>query len=88
MRTDHKHSACDPQLLRGFLERDLTAREEAVLESHLDGCDACRRRISDSAAEPDWWADAHRYLKPDGWDAETGNSAAATACFAEAPGGT
>ncbi|MGH3072324.1 MAG: anti-sigma factor family protein [Gaiellaceae bacterium] len=32
------------QLLQGYLDRDLTAEEVAVAESHLDGCDYCRRR--------------------------------------------
>ena len=32
------------ELLQGFLDRQLTAAEVAVAESHLDGCDYCRRR--------------------------------------------
>ena len=32
------------ELLQGFLDRKLTAAEVAVAESHLDGCDYCRRR--------------------------------------------
>ena len=32
------------QLLQGYLDRDLKPAEVAVAESHLDGCDYCRRR--------------------------------------------
>ena len=32
------------ELLQGYLDRDLTAAEVVVAESHLDGCDYCRRR--------------------------------------------
>jgi anti-sigma factor (TIGR02949 family) len=31
-------------LLQGYLDRDLTDAEVAVAETHLDGCDYCRRR--------------------------------------------
>jgi anti-sigma factor (TIGR02949 family) len=32
------------ELLQGYLDRDLAAEEVVVAESHLDGCDYCRRR--------------------------------------------
>ena len=32
------------ELLQGYLDRDLTDAEVAVAETHLDGCDYCRRR--------------------------------------------
>jgi anti-sigma factor (TIGR02949 family) len=32
------------QLLQGYLDRDLSDEEVRVAESHLDGCDYCRRR--------------------------------------------
>ena len=37
---------CDKceELLQAYLDRDLTAREVAIAEGHLDGCDYCRRR--------------------------------------------
>ena len=37
---------CDKceELLQGFLDRELTSGEVALAESHLDGCDYCRRR--------------------------------------------
>jgi len=32
------------ELLQGFLDRELTSSEVVQAESHLDGCDYCRRR--------------------------------------------
>ena len=32
------------ELLQGYLDRDLDAKEHEIAESHLDGCDYCRRR--------------------------------------------
>jgi anti-sigma factor (TIGR02949 family) len=40
------HVPCDAceELLQGYLDRELTSAELAQAESHLDGCDYCRRR--------------------------------------------
>jgi anti-sigma factor (TIGR02949 family) len=37
---------CDKceELLQGYLDRELTDEEVSVAESHLNGCDYCRRR--------------------------------------------
>jgi anti-sigma factor (TIGR02949 family) len=37
---------CDrcEELLQGYLDRELTDAEYAVAQSHLDGCDYCKRR--------------------------------------------
>jgi anti-sigma factor (TIGR02949 family) len=37
---------CDKceELLQGYLDRELSDDEVLVAESHLDGCDYCRRR--------------------------------------------
>ena len=32
------------ELLQGYLDRELTDAEVELAESHLDGCDYCRRR--------------------------------------------
>ena len=39
-------SDCDQceKLLQGYLDRELSDQEVLVAESHLDGCDYCRRR--------------------------------------------
>jgi len=40
------HEDCEKceELLQGFLDRELTLTEVVEAESHLDGCDYCRRR--------------------------------------------
>jgi len=40
------HTPCEKceELLQGYLDRDLDAKEHEIAESHLDGCDYCRRR--------------------------------------------
>jgi predicted anti-sigma-YlaC factor YlaD len=40
------HGPCEAceELLQGYLDRQLTDDEVELAESHLDGCDYCRRR--------------------------------------------
>ena len=40
------HTPCEAceELLQGYLDRELTVSEVTQAESHLDGCDYCRRR--------------------------------------------
>jgi anti-sigma factor (TIGR02949 family) len=40
------HGPCDKceELLQGYLDRALTEPERQEAESHLDGCEYCRRR--------------------------------------------
>lgn len=40
------HTPCEKceELLQGYLDRDLDAKEHEIAESHLDRCDYCRRR--------------------------------------------
>jgi anti-sigma factor (TIGR02949 family) len=38
------------ELLQGFLDRELTPAEVVLAESHLDGCDYCRRRYTFEAS--------------------------------------
>ena len=46
------HDDCEKceELLQGFLDRELTPAEVALAESHLDGCDYCRRRYTFEAS--------------------------------------
>ena len=41
--TDDPCAQCE-EMLQPFLDRELTAEEQATAEQHLDGCDYCRRR--------------------------------------------
>jgi anti-sigma factor (TIGR02949 family) len=43
MSADVDCEKCE-ELLQGYLDRDLTADEVRIAESHLNGCDYCRRR--------------------------------------------
>jgi anti-sigma factor (TIGR02949 family) len=43
MSTDADCEKCE-ELLQGYLDRDLKPEEVALAESHLDGCEYCRRR--------------------------------------------
>lgn len=40
------HKPCDKceELLQGYLDRELSEHERVQAESHLDGCDYCKRR--------------------------------------------
>ena len=42
------HDDCEKceELLQGFLDRELSDAEVALAESHLDGCNYCRRRYT------------------------------------------
>ena len=46
------HDDCEKceELLQGFLDRELTEAEVVLAESHLDGCDYCRRRYKFEAS--------------------------------------
>ena len=46
------HGPCEAceELLQGYLDRELTDAEVELAESHLDGCDYCRRRYRFEAA--------------------------------------
>lgn len=44
MSVDDDDCAKCEELLQGYLDRDLDPSEVAVAESHLNGCDYCRRR--------------------------------------------
>ena len=43
MSNDADCEKCE-ELLQGYLDRDLKPEEVLVAESHLDGCEYCRRR--------------------------------------------
>lgn len=40
------HGPCEAceELLQGYLDRSLSEEEHALAETHLDGCEYCRRR--------------------------------------------
>ena len=48
--------------------------ELSEFESHLDGCDSCRHRLSIATAEDSWWSEAKEYLTEDGSQQELGET--------------
>ena len=48
-RNPVENSACDPmrELLSALLDEELTAEESNLLESHLAGCQSCRRELDE-----------------------------------------
>lgn len=61
-------SICQPDQLKDFLNGQLSASEEEHVLDHLNDCERCRRRLDESAAAPDSWADAQSFLKDDELD--------------------
>jgi hypothetical protein len=51
--------------MRGLLEGTLPEAEQAELEAHLEGCEACRRAFDGVAAEGRFWDDLRRFAGPD-----------------------
>jgi serine/threonine-protein kinase len=60
MRTD----CGDAARMRELLEGTLPEAEQARLEAHLEGCEACRRAFDAVAAEGRFWDDLRRYAGP------------------------
>lgn len=65
-RTPH----CAPEILQKLIEQDLTSDELATVESHLNECPSCRKRLDDSVADPHLWNEVSGFLNDDDWDLE------------------
>ena len=63
-----KIQTCRPDQLAAFLDGRLTSREEVDLQTHLDDCVSCRRRMDELAAAEDSWTSARSFLKDDAYD--------------------
>ena len=59
---------CRPDLLEPFLKGDLDRGQELQLTDHLEVCGGCRKSLEISAAGPDGWMEAGRFLKPTKFD--------------------
>lgn len=55
-------NACPTELIDAAIDDRLSDDQNASLRSHLVDCEACRRRLDDAAAPPEWWGDVHRLL--------------------------
>lgn len=53
---------CDVNRIHQFLSHELSPAELRELEQHLESCDICCRRLEDTAADAETWAEASRFL--------------------------
>lgn len=60
--------SCHPETIQRYLDDGLSPQDEAAVEQHLDGCDVCRRAISESAGSGDDWTDIASALRADELD--------------------
>ncbi len=56
-------SVCRTQPLAQLLRDELDDEHTEKLSNHLDQCEVCQQRITNSAAEPNWWINASRWLE-------------------------
>ena len=54
---------CDPDRIELFLEQKLGDAELSAFESHLSGCDDCRRRLETAVASEDIWSEMRASLQ-------------------------
>jgi uncharacterized protein (TIGR03067 family) len=60
--TQTKQQCSTPDQLLTFLRGQLSAREEADLQHHLDDCVACRERLESTAADASVWNEAREFF--------------------------
>ncbi len=56
-------SVCRTQPLAQLLRDELDDEDTEKLSNHLDQCEVCQQRITNLAAEPNWWINASRWLE-------------------------
>ena len=49
----NKNQECSPERIGRFLNAELSKPEQVELESHLDTCETCRAKLTDSTASLD-----------------------------------
>ncbi len=60
--TQTKQQCSTPDQLLTFLRGQLSFREEAELQQHLDACVACRERLESTAADASVWNEAKEFF--------------------------
>lgn len=58
----NERRTCDPQALEKFLNDQLSTHEQTELESHLESCLDCQRRLELNAASDNFWSEAVNVL--------------------------
>lgn len=66
-----KQHDCLPERIGRFLNSELSEPEEAELEAHLDTCETCRAKLTDSTASLDFWENAQEFLADDIYDLDS-----------------
>src|SRR5262249_54039257 len=64
MSNQIRSTCSEVERLRGLLEGTLPEAEQAELESHIEGCETCRRTFDLVAAESRFWDDVRRFAAP------------------------
>ncbi len=77
---------CEAGLVERLLDDGLSPEQQAALESHLEFCARCRRRLADAAASDKFWTEASVHLQEDALDADP-DAAAADSDFGSASEG-
>ncbi len=55
-------TACPIDLIDAAAQDRLSQQQSDSLQSHLSGCEDCRRRLDDAVAPANWWNDVQRLL--------------------------
>ncbi|RCS44624.1 serine/threonine protein kinase [Bremerella cremea] len=62
-----ENACCSHEKLYALVSGKLVAQEEQVIETHLDACTACQRKLEQAAADADSWSEASAFLQDDPW---------------------
>ena len=65
-----KPQQCDHRRIAQFLDQELTADEEQLLQQHLDVCPTCSARLDESTAPDALWEETGQLLRDDPIDLE------------------
>ena len=62
---------CQPSQFEAFLNGELNNKDTQQMQTHLDDCESCRRKLDAIAAKEDSWIYAQTFLKDDAFDRES-----------------
>lgn len=61
------NDCCSDEKLHALVSGTLVAQEEQAIETHLDTCQTCQRKLEQAAADADSWSEASEFLQDDPW---------------------
>lgn len=62
-----QNNCCSDEKLLALVSGTLVAQEEQAIETHLDTCQVCQRKLEQAAADVDTWSEATEFLQDDPW---------------------